>query len=266
MSSQTIALYDERRDNLRGTVVISLALHVLLFVTVVCYTMFGSHFGSGWGQKWGTGGATKMGAVASLPGIPLPAPMLSTPNTVATQNTGLYKTEPQPKVEPPTDAEQIPKFKDSVKLEKPERINKRIQKAELEPPPNAIPYGQHGAPMMTYSQVVTTGGPGGFSIGDGNSFGSRYGYYVAAMRNRVSANWLLGTVSPGIVSAPRAYLTFEIMRDGTISGVQMTQPSGIPEVDRSALRAILASSPLSPLPADYSGSSVKVEFYFDFHR
>ena len=192
--------------------------------------------------------------------------MLSTPNTLVTQNTGLYKTEPQPKVEPPPEAEQIPKFKDAVKPEKPRRINKRIQKAEIQPPPNAIPYGQQGAPTMTYSQMSTAAGPIGVSMGEGNSFGSRYGYYVAAMRNRISANWLLSTVSPNITAAPRAYFTFEILRDGTITGVQMTQSSGIPEVDRSALRAILASSPLAPLPPDYAGGSVKVDFYFDFHR
>ena len=266
MSSQTIALYDERRETLRGTLVISLTLHALLFVSAIVYTKFGSRLGSGWGQKWGTGDATHVGAVTSLPGIPLPTPMLPTPNTVVTPNTGLYKTEPQPKVEPPSEAEQIPKFKDSVKPEKLERINKRIQKAEIEPPPNAIPYGQQGSPMMTYSQMATTAGAIGSNVGEGNAFGSRYGYYVAAMRNRISANWLLSTVSPNIASAPRVYLTFEILRDGTITGAQMTQSSGIPEVDRSALRAILASSPLGPLPPDYTGGSVKVDFYFDFHR
>ena len=103
-------------------------------------------------------------------------------------------------------------------------------------------------------------------MGQGNSFGQRYAWYVASMRARISANWLMATVSPNIVSAPRAYLTFEILRDGTVNNVQITQSSGIPEVDRSALRAILASNPLPPLPPDYSGGSVNVEFYFDFHR
>jgi TonB family protein len=86
------------------------------------------------------------------------------------------------------------------------------------------------------------------------------------MRARISANWLMATVSPNIVSAPRTYVTFEILRDGTVNNVQVTQSSGIPEVDRSALRAILASNPLPPLPPDYSGGSVGVQFYFDFHR
>jgi TonB family protein len=66
--------------------------------------------------------------------------------------------------------------------------------------------------------------------------------------------------------APRASFTFQIMRDGTVANVQMTQGSGNRTVDSSALRAILSSSPVSPLPSNYPGNSVSVEFYFDFRR
>jgi TonB family protein len=186
---------------------------------------------------------------------------------VATQNPSPYKEEPKPKEEPPPDAQQIPKFKDAVKPEKLERVNKHIQKTEEEvPPDNAIPAGLGGAPTLSYTQVVTAGGTGGLSMGEGNSFGQRYAWYVASMRQRISSNWLLAPISSTILSAPRCYLTFEILRDGTINNVQITQSSGIPEVDRSALRAILASNPLPPLPPDYAGGSVNVQFYFDFHR
>ena len=89
---------------------------------------------------------------------------------------------------------------------------------------------------------------------------------MAAVRNRISNNWLLSVISPNILSAPRVYLNFDILRDGTITNVRVTESSGIPEVDRSALRAVLASNPLGPLPADYAGNKVTVEFYFDFHR
>jgi protein TonB len=265
MGTHLTALMDDRRDTLRGTVLLSIILHAVLFVVLVTYTMLGFHLG-GVGKEWGLNGATRMNAVTSVPGIPLPSPMLTTPSTVATQNTGLYKTEPQPKVEPTPDTQQIPKFRDAVKPEKLDRVNKRIQKAEMVPPPNAIPYGETGAPTISYTQVVTPGGTGGVSMGEGNSFGQRYAWYVASMRSRISANWLLTTISPTIVSAPRVYLTFEIQRDGTITNVQITQSSGTPEVDRSALRAILASNPLPALPPDYSGGSINVQFYFDFHR
>jgi TonB family protein len=265
MSTHVLTFSDGRHDTLRGTLLLSVGVHALLFVILVTYTMLGFHLG-GYGREWGSAGAVRMGAVATMPGIPLPTPLLTTPSTVATQNPSPYKEEPKHEEEPPPDAQQIPKFKNAVKLEKLQRVNKHIQKTEQAPPDNAIPTGLGGAPTMTYTQVVTPGGPGGFSMGEGNSFGLRYGYYVAAMRSRISANWLLSTVSPNIVSAPRLYLTFKILRDGSVTGVEITQSSGIAEVDRSALRAILASNPLPPLPTDYSGSSLEVEFYFDFHR
>lgn len=245
---------------------LSLALHGLLFVVAAGYAAFGGRLGGGWGRNWGTGGAMRVGTVASLPGIPLPAPMLPTHNIVATQNLGLYQTEPAPKVEPPPEAQEIPKFKEAVKPEKVERVAKHLQKEQPEIPENAVPYGLGGKPAMTYTPVVSAAGEGGLSFGEGGNFGDRYAWYVAAVRNRISGNWLLSTISPRILTAPRVYLTFDIRRDGSIDNVQITQSSGIPEVDRSALRAVLASNPLTPLPSDYAGGLVKVEFYFDFHR
>jgi protein TonB len=61
-------------------------------------------------------------------------------------------------------------------------------------------------------------------------------------------------------------MTFDIARDGTVSNVAVKQSSGIPSLDRSAQRAIMASSPLPPLPTDYRGSSINVLFYFEYSR
>ncbi len=174
--------------------------------------------------------------------------MVTTQTQVVTQNTGVTQTEPPPKEEVPPEATKLPKFKDEVKKEKLERINKRIHKEEYVPPPDTVDYGLRGAPSINYTQVVTAAGTGGVAMGDGNSFGLRYAWYVAAMRNRISGNWLMNTVSPNIQTAPRTNMTFAINRDGSISDVQITQSSGIPEVDRSALRAVIASTPLPPLP------------------
>jgi periplasmic protein TonB len=265
MGMQMMAMPDGRRDNIRTTLLASIILHVVLFIVVVTYTMF--HFRLGPGDNtWGAKDATHVGAVTSLPGIPLPSPMVTTQTQVVTQNTGVTQTEPPPKEEVPPEATKLPKFKDEVKPEKLERINKRIHKEEYVPPPDTVDYGLRGAPSINYTQVVTAAGTGGVAMGDGNSFGLRYAWYVAAMRNRISGNWLMNTVSPNIQTAPRTNMTFAINRDGSISDVQITRSSGIPEVDRSALRAVLASTPLPPLPADYRGGSVNVMFYFDFHR
>ena len=267
MNAQAISIVvDPRREKLGGVLAVSVVMHVLLFVLLVGYATFSSSFGGGWGTNWGSGRSTRIGAVASLPGVPLPAPMLTTHNTLASDNPGLHQTEPPPKAEPEPKAVQIPKFKESVKPEKAERINTHIQKEKPVYAENAVPYGLGGQPSMSYTQIVSGAGEGGLSFGEGGDFGERYGWYVASVRNRISGNWLLSTISPSILTAPRLYMTFTILRDGTITNVEITQSSGLPEVDRSALRAVLASNPLPTLPNDYAGNRVKVNLYFDFRR
>jgi len=265
MGATTFAVTIGHDDRLRGSLLVSAGCHVLLGALALAYT--GLNLGSriGWGNPWAGSGA-RVNVVNSLPGIPLPAPLLATPNTLATENPGLYHEEPEPKPEPPKDAEDIPKFEDSVKPNPAVNVNKRIQKETMPPPPNAIPTGEGGRPSIKYGQFVNDAGSGGFSFGD-SMFGERYGWYVDATRNRISSNWLVSTISANVLSARRAYVRFDILRDATIKNVELTQSSGSPEVERSALRAIYASNPLGPLPPEFSGSRISVNFYFDFsHR
>src|SRR6516164_11807800 len=265
MGAGPFSIAMSRLDRLRGSLLVSAVLHVLLGALALGYTALSLGRGVGWGNPW-AGSSTQVNVVNSLPGIPLPAPLLATPNTLATENPGLYQKEPEPKPEPPKDAEEIPKFQDSVKPNPTVNVNKRIQKETLPPPPNAIPTGEGGRPSTTYGQFVNDEGSGGLAFGD-KMFGERYGWYVDAARNRISSNWLVSTISANVLSARRAYVRFDILRDGTITNVELTQSSGSPEVDRSALRAIYASNPLGPLPPEFSGSRISVNFYFDFsHR
>ncbi len=264
MAAAAFPLLLDQRESLRGSLLASLALHGLLCVLAIGYTALGLRRAPGWGNPWG-GTSARVNVVTSLPGMPLPAPMLATRNTLATENPGLYQNEPTPKPEPTEEAQEIPKFKEAIKPPAANRINKRIQKEALLTPPNAIPFGEGGRPSITYGQFVNSEGGGGLSFGEG-AFGERYGWYVQAVRNRISSNWLMSTISPNIVTARRVYVHFEILRDGTLTSTTLTQSSGLPEIDRSALRAVYASSPLGPLPQDFSGSKVAVEFYFDFHR
>ncbi|HET7214210.1 MAG TPA: TonB family protein [Terriglobia bacterium] len=256
----------DHRDSLRGALVASIIFHVAITLFSLGYTLLGSKLGTGWGQSLNKGNAVRVKAVATLPGIPLPTPKITTPNTVKVEDPGLYKNEPVPKPPPDLMAQKIPKFKEAVKPEHKKILkNPRIAKEKIEPPPNAVPYGQGGQPQMSYSSVTTSSGEAGIAVGQ-QDFGDRFGWYVQAVRNRVSSNWLLSTISPSILNAPRVYVEFDINKDGSVSNPHVTQSSGIAEVDRSALRAVLASSPLAPLPPDYSGSKVSVDFYFDLKR
>ena len=58
-------------------------------------------------------------------------------------------------------------------------------------------------------------------------------------------------------------MRFHIERDGTISDPEIETSSGLPFVDRAALRAVLAASPLPPLPPEYGGSQLGVHLIFE---
>jgi periplasmic protein TonB len=254
-------------DSLKKPLVWSFGLHAILLVALGVSTLF-SHRGEFWGGP-GSGNAVSVGLVGSLPGIPLPRPEAVTTSRVVDTTKGLYKAEPKPKAkEPETLAHKIPEF---TKDKAPRYITTPSKTLEdtTPPPPNAVPYGQGGAPALPYTQFAVGGatqGGMGFTGSGGGDFTGRFPAYVDGVRNRISSNWLQSSVDPSVRWTPRATFTFQIMRDGTVANIQLTQSSGNRSVDNSALRAILSSSPLSPLPSNYSGSSVGVEFWFEFRR
>lgn len=254
-------------ESLKRPLLWSAGFHAFLFGSLIVSTLF-SHRGDTWGGAGGDAGVT-VGLVAKLPGVTLPRPESVTTSQVVDTSKGLYKAEPPPKVKEVAPVEKtIPEFK---KEKAPHYISRpsKVFEDKTPPPTNAVPYGQGGAPALPYSSFAMNGpsqGGMGFGGPSGGDFAGKFPSYVDAVRNRISSNWLQSTVDPSIRWAPRAMFTFQILRDGTVANVQMTQSSGNRTVDNSALRAILSSSPMSPLPSNYSGSNVSVEFYFDFRR
>jgi protein TonB len=239
-------------------------MHCVLGTILVMSSVF-SHRGDLWG---GPGGAITVGIVGSVPGIPMPRPEIETTNRVVDESRGLYKSEPQPKPQPMPDATPIPKFE---RNKQPRYITRPSRTLEnpAQPPPNAVPYGGGGAPTVPYtsfSMGAGTQGGLGFSGNGGGDYGSRFPWYVEAVQRRVSGNWLQSTVDPSVSWAPRVIATFDILRDGTVANIQITRSSGNYSVDNSAIRAIRDASPLDRLPAEYSGTRVSVEFWFDFRR
>jgi len=254
-------------ENLKKPLVWSLGFHMVLFGSLGVSTLL-SHRGENWGGAGGDNAVT-VGLVAKLPGIMLPRPDAVTTSRVVDETKGLYKSEPPPKPkEIAPDTKAIPEFK---KEKTPHYIThpSRVLEDPTPPPPNAVPYGQGGSPALPYSNFTVGGatqGGMGFSGPGGGDFTGHFPAYVDAVRNRISSNWLQSTVDPSVRWAPRSMYTFQILRDGTVTNVQMTTSSGNRSVDNSALRAILNSSPVSPLPSNYSGNIVTVEFWFEFRR
>jgi periplasmic protein TonB len=82
----------------------------------------------------------------------------------------------------------------------------------------------------------------------------------------VHENWLAYEVDPRIKEANRFYLAFDITRDGHPTNVRVEQSSGVPSLDISAMRAVQRIDTFGPLPPDYTGSKVSVEFWFDYKK
>jgi len=249
---------------LGGPLAVSAGMHAGLAV-VALVSVFFAPKGNAWAGVGG--GAVSITAVGSLPGVPLPRPTVVTDSRVADPTKGLYKSEPPPKADA-RDATKLTEFEKEKKLAPTKRS--KLLEDKTEPPPNAVPYGQTGTPTLPYTQFsMSNGNQGGIGVstpGAGGDFGTRYSWYVEAVQRRISGNWLQSTIDPAVRFAPRVVVQFEISRDGSARSVRIMQSSNNPSVDRSALRAVQDSVPFQPLPGDYSGSHVSVEFWFEFHR
>ena len=248
---------------------VSAGLHSAL-VAALIFAAFYAPQGNAWSATGGGGAAVQINAVGSLPGIPLPRPVVYSTSRVVDTSKGLYQSEPLPKkpVIPP-DATPLTQFEKEKKL--PPSRKSRLLENDYQPPQNAVPYGQGGRPTLPYTQFETgSGSQGGIGMsgpsGAAGDFATRYAWYVEAVQRRISGNWLQSTIDPSIRFAPRVVMEFQIMRDGTVRNIQITQSSGNASVDRSALRAVQDSNPFQSLPGDYGGSYVSVQFWFELHR
>src|SRR3990172_8428175 len=154
MVAVRIAVNDE---SLKAPLAWSLVCHGLLFASLAISTLL-SHRGDSWGGPGGS--AVSVRLVGGLGGVPLPRPEVVTASRVVDPTKGLYTSEPLPKVpEPRADAEEIPEF---TKQKQPRYVTRpsRVLEDETPPPPNAVPYGQGGAPAMPYSEFTMGSGGG----------------------------------------------------------------------------------------------------------
>lgn len=254
------------RERLSPPLAFSVALHVGLFASILIYgAVVSRSSGSNWGSDTPGGDAISANLVAT---IPLPRPQVETENILANESKGLTQSEPKVEEEVPAEAIPIPDKTTKKKQTKP--VTSTVTKPKtVEPPPptNQIPFGQGGPVSGPYGSFSVPNAQGGFGFSGGNGdFGSRYSWYVRTVREKVSQNWLRYEIDPNISNARRVYITFDIDRSGRPGNVEIEQSSGVPSLDISAVRALQRIDTFGPLPGDYGGSKVSVEFWFDYRR
>jgi len=242
----------------------SAGLHVGITVAVLLYTAF---YHGGGGSTWGAGGGGEAIGATLVSTVPLPANPSQTQNVLANESKGV--TQSQPKIEQ--------KEPDAIEIQgknakvKPKKKQETASKEKPQPAPaeetNQVAFGEGGPVSGPYGMFSAGGAKGGFGVtGAGGDFGTRYAWYVHVIQQKVAENWLKYEVDPRIANAQRVYITFDVARDGHPTNVQVEQSSGVPSLDISAVRALQRIDTFGPLPPDYSGSKISVEYWFDYRK
>jgi len=199
----------------------------------------------------------------------------------------------QPALKPPEKNKIIEKKKiDTKKVEKPKAPEKEkkvvYKKDETKPQPKSTPLPIPPSPPQPEPQAVSSGAQnpppssfqnipsnypgatsslnpeipgspaGAFSIGGANL----PEYYAANARLKIMSHFNVPSHLKN--TEAKCKVSFDVARNGTISGIKIEESSGNPILDTSAIRAIEETESLAPLPDEFKGSSLHVFVTFDF--
>lgn len=88
-----------------------------------------------------------------------------------------------------------------------------------------------------------------------------FGPYMENLQRKIKTNWH----PPKSTSSERIKVLFTISKDGKLLKCRIKQPSNNKAANKSALMSIRLASPFDPLPKNYTGTSVDIEFTFDYN-
>jgi TonB family protein len=90
--------------------------------------------------------------------------------------------------------------------------------------------------------------------------------YLIQILATVKRNWLaVYPESARLGLAGRVQIQFAIDRSGYVPKLVIAMPSGQDALDRAAVAGISASNPFPPLPADFRGAQVRLQFTFTYN-
>lgn len=136
------------------------------------------------------------------------------------------------------------------------------------PGPSLAPTGGSGTKLAKGSGGGGTGGVG--NPGPGNPNGRPgidairepdFGPYMRELQRRIKMNW----DPPKGNESKRVVLLFKIAKDGRLLSCSVFKSSGLPGADKAAINAVQATAPFRPLPAEFKGPSIDIQFTFDYN-
>ncbi len=245
----------------------SLLLHVAVVGVIALLMLVNSHFH---GNEWSSNappGAIQATLVSSAPAIPLPQVAPPTPNVLATQL-------PSPSPAPPSKATIPIQEPDAVPIPERHPRLRRTPKGERASPPHAQPLNQpnranfgEAAPTQLAHAMTSAAAQGSSPVTvNSGDFASRYPWYVAMITRMVQQYWYTQDIAGNTPFGSQVAVTFSIDRAGRVSSIRISQASSSPTLNMSAMQAVQRVESFGPLPSQYTGNNVSVEYTFTYDQ
>jgi TonB family protein len=240
----------------------SLVAHGVVVAVVVTSGLFNlsrTNFGS---EHVSTGSV----GVNLVKTIPIPQREAPT-NALANDSTSDVPQLPAPvKLQKQVKAQPEKAIEIPDKVEKPRKLSPKEQMAALVKPPEAYKENQvfSTTPQRLNSPLYGVQGRNGIDVGDASVLGERFGAYGDLVRDRVAQHWNRANVHS--LPTQKCAVSFTIAKNGTVSNVQVSQPSSDYLLDTSAKRAVLDANPLPPLPQGFERNEATVELWFQLNK
>jgi TonB family protein len=107
--------------------------------------------------------------------------------------------------------------------------------------------------LQRYTQSQTFNNPQGSGDGQGliqfDSKGVEFGPWIRRFVAQVKRNWFIP--SAAMMLKGHVVITFNVHKDGSITDIDVKATSTIDAFDRAAVNALIASNPTQPLPPEY---------------
>ena len=88
-----------------------------------------------------------------------------------------------------------------------------------------------------------------------------FGPYMRELQRKIKYNWH----PPKGNESRKVVLLFKIAKNGQLLSCRVYRSSGLPSADQAALNAVKMTAPFRPLPADYKGTNIDIQFTFDYN-
>lgn len=121
--------------------------------------------------------------------------------------------------------------------------------------------GQLGRSGPSGSGNIGNPGGGGGAPGIDALREPDFGPYMRELQRRIKYNW----DPPKGNESKRVVLMFKIAKDGRLLSCRVHKSSGLPSADQAALKAVELTAPFRPLPSDFKGQSIDIQFTFDYN-